>query len=136
MPRPDQSVVARDGDGLAEGCIRLSELAVPTQINVGISKPAQADNGSSREAIGAGACVRWGCSTDMTIEQFKVHYPSHAAYVAQVRKVTNNDVKKGYILAVDGAAAIREAEESRVGEHQQAAEKSGGAIPNSDLAAI
>ena len=116
IPRPDQSEVARDRDGLAEGGIRLSELAVPTQFNVGVSKPAHSDNGPSREAIGAGACVRWGYSTDMTVEQLNAHYPSHAAYVAQVRKVTDDNVKKGYILPVDGAAEIREAEESRVGQ--------------------
>jgi len=117
MPRPDPSVVARDSDGLAEGGIRLSELAVPTQFNVGVSKAAHPDSGPSREAIGAGACVRWGYSTDMTVEELNAHYASHAAYVARVRKVTDDNVKKGYVLPVDGAATIREAEESLVGEH-------------------
>ncbi len=117
MQRPHQSVIARDKDGLAEGGIRLAALAVPTQFNVGISKPANTDNGPSREAISAGACVRWGYSTDMTIAQLNAHYPSHAAYVAQVRRVTGDNVRKGYILPLDAAATIREAEESHVGEH-------------------
>ena len=110
-------MIARDKDGLAEGGIRLAALAVPTQFNVGISKPAQTDNGPSREAIGAGACVRWGYSTDMSIAQLNAHYPSHAAYVTEVRRVTDDNVKQGYILAVDAAATIREAEASHVGEH-------------------
>ncbi len=117
VQRPHQSVIARDKNGLAEGGIRLAALAVPTQFNVGISKPANTDNGPSREAISAGACVRWGYSTDMTIAQINAHYPSHAAYVAQVRRVTGDNVRKGYILPLDAAATIREAEESHVGEH-------------------
>ncbi len=117
MQRPQQSVIARDKDGLAEGGIRLAALAVPTQFNVGISKPAHPANGSFREAIGAGACVRWGYSTDMTIAQLNAHYPSHAAYVARVRRVAQDNVKKGYILPGDAAATIREADESHVGEH-------------------
>jgi hypothetical protein len=117
MQPPQPSVIARDKDGLAEGGIRLAALAVPTQFNVGISKPAHPANEPSREAIGAGACVRWGYSTDMTIAQLNAHYPSHAAYVARVRRVTGDNVKKGYILPGDAAATIREAEESHVGEH-------------------
>jgi Alpha/beta hydrolase domain len=117
MQRPHPSVIARDRDGLAEGGIRLAALAVPTQFNVGVSKPAHRDNGPSREAIGAGACVRWGYSTDMTIAQLNAHYPSHSAYVAQVRRAADDNVKKGYILPVDAATTIREAEESHVGEH-------------------
>ncbi len=116
VQRPHQSVIARDKDGLAEGGIRLAALAVPTQFNVGISKPAHPDHGQSREAIGAGACVRWGYSTDMTLAQLNAHYPSHAVYVGRVRRVTEDNVKKGYILPVDAAATIREAEESHVGE--------------------
>jgi hypothetical protein len=117
MQRPHQSVIARDKDGLAEGGIRLAALAVPTQFNIGIGMPGPMNNAPPREAIGAGVCVRWGYSTDMSITQLNAHYPSHAAYVAQVRRVTDDNLKKGYILAVDAAATIREAEESRVGEH-------------------
>ncbi|MGH8141969.1 MAG: alpha/beta hydrolase domain-containing protein [Steroidobacteraceae bacterium] len=117
LQRPRPSVIARDKDGLAEGGIRLAALAVPTQFNVGISKPAHTDSGPSRGAGGAGACIRWGYSTDMTISQLNAHYSSHAAYVAQVRRVADNNVKKGYILPVDAAATIRAAEESHVGEH-------------------
>jgi hypothetical protein len=117
MQRPHPSVIARDQDGLAEGGIRLAALAVPTQFNVGISKPAQTDNGPSREAIGAGACVRWGYSTDMSIAQLNAHYSSHAAYVARVRRVANDNVRKGYVLPDDAAATIREAQASLIGVH-------------------
>jgi Alpha/beta hydrolase domain len=114
--RPAQSVVARNEDHLAQGGIQLSQLAVPTQINFGVGGPA--DPGAAAaggEAIGAGACVRWGYSVDMPAEALAVRYSSHAAYVAAVKKVTDANVKKGYILPFDGATTIREAQESRIG---------------------
>ena len=91
-------------------------MAVPTQINVGDNAPGNASSvPAGGEAIGAGACVRWGYSVNMSIDQLSARYPSHAAYVAEVRKVTEDNVKKGYILPVDAQTTIREAEESRVG---------------------
>jgi hypothetical protein len=114
--RPAQSVVARNADKLAQGGIQLAELAVPTQINFGVGGPADpAAAAAGGEAIGAGACVRWGYSVDMPAETLASRYPSHAAYVAAVKKATDANVKKGYILPFDGAATIREAEESRIG---------------------
>lgn len=115
MPRPAQSVLARDADGLAEGGIRLSQLAVPIEFNIGVGKPAHSDQGPAREAIGAGACVRWGYSIDMSVSQLNSRYPSHAIYVEKVRKVTDDNLAKGYILRFDAATTIREAEESHVG---------------------
>jgi hypothetical protein len=96
-PRPQQSVVARDADGLARGGIRLAEIAAPTQINYGLGKPSQAavDSGIRGEAIGAGACVRWGYALDFTVAQLNAHYPSHAAYVAAVKKATDAALKGG-----------------------------------------
>jgi hypothetical protein len=115
-PRPAQSVAARNADGLAEGGIQLSELAVPTQINVGVGRPAHADNGPSREAIGASACVRWGYSLDISVESLNTRYPTHAGYVAKVRAVADANLKKGYILPHDAAITTREAEESQIGQ--------------------
>ena len=115
-PRPEPSIVARTSDGLAKGGIQLSELAVPTQINVGLGQPANPDAAKAGgEAIGAGACVRWGSSLDMSVDRLNTLYPSHADYVAKVKKVAAANVKAGYILADDAAATVREAEESRVG---------------------
>jgi len=115
-PRPELSIVARTSDGLAKGGIQLSELAVPTQINVGLGQPANPDAAKAGgEAIGAGACVRWGSSLDMSVDRLNTLYPSHADYVAKVKKVTAANVKAGYILADDAAATVREAEASRVG---------------------
>jgi hypothetical protein len=115
-PRPLAADVVRNADGLAQGGIQLSELAVPTQINVGDNAPANPSSvPAGGEAIGAGACVRWGYSVDMSFEQLSARYPSHAAYVAAVKKVTDQNVKDSYILPFDADATVRAAEASRVG---------------------
>ena len=115
--RPTQSVVERNADKLAQGGIQLAAMAVPTQINFGVGGPADpAAAAAGGEAIGAGACVRWGYSVDMSVDELNAKYPSHAAYVAAVKKVTDANVKAGYITAFDGAATIREAQESHIGK--------------------
>jgi hypothetical protein len=115
-PRPQPADVQRNADGLAQGGIQLSEIAVPTQINVGDNAPANPSSvPAGGEAIGAGACMRWGYSVDMSVEQLSARYPSHAAYVAEVRKVANQNVRDGYVLPFDADATVREAQASRVG---------------------
>jgi hypothetical protein len=115
--RPAQSVVKRNGDMLAQGGIQLSEMVVPTQINFGVGAPADANAAAAGgEAIGAGACVRWGYSVDMSVDTLNAKYPSHAAYVAAVTKVAEQNVKDGYILPFDAATTIREAKDSHIGK--------------------
>ena len=115
--RPAQSVVARNSDMLAQGGIQLSEMAVPTQVNFGVGAPADANAAAAGgEAIGAGACVRWGYSVDMSVDTLNAKYPSHAAYVAAVTKVADQNVKDGYILPFDAATTIREAKDSHIGK--------------------
>jgi len=114
--RPAQSVVERNADKLAQGGIQLAAMAVPTQINFGVGAPADPNAAAAGgEAIGAGACVRWGYSVDMSMDTLNARYPSHAAYVAAVKKVTDQNVKDGYLLPFDAATTIREAQESRIG---------------------
>jgi hypothetical protein len=115
---PKQSVAARNEDGLAQGGIQLASQAAPTQINLGVNAPSKAalDSGIHGEAIGAGACVRWGPSTDMSLARLKALYPSHADYVAKVKKLTNDNVAKGFLLKADGDAQIAAAEMSAVGD--------------------
>jgi hypothetical protein len=117
--RPAQSVLARNKDGLAEGGIQLAEVAVPTQLNVGLGTPSKAAVGAGiqGEAVGPGACVRWGYSVDFTVDQLDAHYPTHASYVSRVRQVTADNVKRGYILPADAAETVREAERSHIGAH-------------------
>ncbi len=43
-------------------------------------------------------------------------YPTHAAYVAKVKQITERNLKAGYILKEDADATISEAEHSSIGK--------------------
>lgn len=94
--------IARDSFQHAIGGIRLSQLEVPTAHNVG-------------ENTGAGACARWGYHIPFDIETLDSLYPSHAAYVNNVARVTAQNLRRGYILEPDASQTVEEAIESRVG---------------------
>jgi hypothetical protein len=96
------SVIARDSLGLALGGIRLSELAVPTALNVGVNS-------------GPGACVRWGYSIPFDVDELDSLYPSHDSYVDQVVEVTKDNIRNNYIDADDGQRSILRAIYSDVG---------------------
>ena len=96
------SVIARNSLGLALGGIQLSELAVPTALNVGVNS-------------GPGACVRWGYSIPFDVDELDSLYPSHDGYVDQVIEVTNGNIRNGYIDAADGHRSILRAIHSDVG---------------------
>jgi hypothetical protein len=96
------SVIARDSLGLALGGIRLSELAVPTAVNVGVNS-------------GPGACVRWGYSVPFSVDELNSLYPSHDSYVDQVVEITKGNVQNDYIDAADGERSILRAINSDVG---------------------
>jgi hypothetical protein len=115
---PMQSVIARDADNLAQGGIRTPAVAAPIAFNMGVGAPSKAalDNGIHGEAVGPGACIRWGLSVDMNVDQLNAHYTSHADYVAKVRKSAADNVAKGYLLKADADSAMRAAEMSQVGD--------------------
>jgi len=100
---PGQSArIARDSYGMALGGIRLSQIAVPTAINVG-------DN------TGPSACSRWGYHIPFDIPTLESLYPRHSGYVRDVIRVTTDNYRNGFILGPDANATVREARESRVG---------------------
>ena len=70
------AVIARDknGNSLAGG-IRLAEIAVPTGVNTG-------------QNSGAGFCRLYGSHRDFDAATVNSLYPTHEAYVAAVRDVT------------------------------------------------
>jgi Alpha/beta hydrolase domain len=96
------SVIARNSLGLALGGIQLSELAVPTALNVGVNS-------------GPGACVRWGYSIPFSVDELNSLYPSHDGYVDQVIEITKGNVQSDYIDAADGERSILKAINSNVG---------------------
>lgn len=94
--------IAKDANGLALGGIRLAEVAVPTALNSGTN-------------TGPGACARWGSYQPFGLTTLNKLYPTHEGYVSAVERVTNENLKAGYILKVDAEATIREAKESMIG---------------------
>jgi hypothetical protein len=95
-------VLARDSQGLALGGIRLADVAVPIGLN----------NGTN---TGPGACARWGYYQAFDIATLKRLYPNHAAYVSAVERVTNENLKAGFILKPDAESIIRAARASSIG---------------------
>jgi len=100
MERP--ITLARDGHGLALGGIRLADVVVPIGVN----------NGTN---TGPGACARWGYYQAFDIATLNKLYPSHQAYVNAVERVTNENLKAGFLLKPDAERIIREARESSIG---------------------
>jgi hypothetical protein len=94
--------IARDANGLAQGGIRLAEVAVPTAVN----------NGTN---TGPGACGRWGYYKPFELATLNKLYPTHDAYVSAVERVTNENLKAGFILKADAESTIRAAKESMIG---------------------
>jgi hypothetical protein len=97
------AIAVRDKAGNALGGIRLAEHAVPTGVNTGVN-------------TGPGFCRLYGSHEDFDATTLKTLYPTHAAYVAAVKDVTEKNVKAGYILKVDGDMTIAGAERSTIGK--------------------
>jgi hypothetical protein len=96
------NVIARDHLGLPLGGIRLAEVAVPTALNMGTNS-------------GPGACERWGYYKPFDIATLNKLYPSHQAYVNAVERVTNENLKAGFILKPDAEHTIQDARASAIG---------------------
>ena len=87
---------------MALGGIRLADVSVPTAVN----------NGTN---TGPGACARWGYYKPFDVPTLNMLYPSHQAYVTAVERVTNENLKAGFILKQDAESIIRDARNSAIG---------------------
>ena len=97
------AVIVRDARGNALGGIRLAEHAVPTATNTGANP-------------GPGFCRLYGSYEPFDEATIASLYPTHAAYVAKVKDVVQQNVKAGYILKPDADATIAEAERASIGK--------------------
>ena len=98
------AVIARDVNGNSSGGgIRLAGIAVPIAVNTG-------------QNTGPGFCWLYGSHVDFDRAKLASLYPTHAAYVAAVRAVTEDNVKAGYILRPDADATIAAAKQSAIGK--------------------
>jgi hypothetical protein len=99
--------VVHDELGNAHGGIELSQHAVPTATNTG-----QNAGGATG---GEGACNLMGSHLAWDAARLAAMYPTHAAYVAKVREITEKNLKAGYILKEAADATMAEAERSSIG---------------------
>ena len=106
-PAGPRWVVARDEFGNGLGGIRLSQHAVPTAINTGTNNGGQA--GGERN------CGLMGSHEPFEPARLAMLYPTHAAYVAKVKDVTDKNLKAGYLVKADATATIADAERSDIG---------------------
>lgn len=91
----NRAEIARDAFDLAQGGIRLSQIAVPTAKNVG-------------ENTGAGACARWGYHQPFDIETLRALYPSRGRYVEKVVRATLDNLRRGFLLKPDALATLKD----------------------------
>ncbi len=98
------SVLARDSFGNALGGIRLAQHAVATATNTGLNTPA------------TNFCRHLGSYIPFEPATLEALYPNHGKYVSQVARVTNANLRDGYIVPEDADATIREAAQSEIGK--------------------
>jgi hypothetical protein len=98
----NRAEIARNNFNLALGGVRLSEIEVPTAENVG-------------ESVSGGACPRWGYHKPFSLEPLNALYPNRGQYISRVIKVTNDNVKSGYLLEEDADVTIGTAKRTSVG---------------------
>jgi Alpha/beta hydrolase domain len=106
-PQGPRWEVVHDESGNAHGGIELSQHAVPTATNTG-----QNEGGTS---AGEGNCNLMGSYLAWDQARLAAIYPTHTAYVAKVKEVTEKNLKAGYILKEDAEATVAEAERASVG---------------------
>jgi hypothetical protein len=97
--------MARNELGLALGGIQLSQVAVPTALNIGTNS-------------GERFCFLFGTHMPFDDAQLAALYRNHGSYVAAVAQVNEGNVAAGYILQPDAEANVREAAGSTVGKRR------------------
>jgi hypothetical protein len=92
LARNSSGELVRDSNGLAEGGVRQPFIEVPVAYNAGTG------------------CALFGTYRGWTPAMIQSLYPTHEAYVADVKKAAAFDVKGGWLLSQDAKAAIAKAE--------------------------
>jgi hypothetical protein len=95
--------IARDALGIARGGIRLPSVAVPTELNDGINRPANLDTPLNQ------FCVLYGTNRPFTADQQEGLDRSPADYRRQVALQLIRLVRSGFVLPHDVPALYREA---------------------------
>ena len=100
------SVIARDRFGDALGGIRLASVDVPIATNTGMNR-------------GSRFCPIYGSHVAFADTTLARLYPTHEKYVAEVTRVTNDNLKAGFITKDGADEIIAEARRSAIGRKPQ-----------------
>jgi hypothetical protein len=90
--------LARNSLGLVLGGIQLSEVSVPTALNVGTNSGPPGS-----------ACVRWGFWVPFPASQLDSLYSNHDDYVSRVAAAERDNISKGFIDNLDAQHSVWEA---------------------------
>lgn len=101
---PDSLELVRDAFGIAEGGIRLPQVSVPTATNTGFNS-------------GSRFCKIYGSRVPFPDSTLARLYPTHAGYVAAVRRAAAANLRAGYITKEGAAALVAAAERSTIGRN-------------------
>jgi hypothetical protein len=100
--------ISRDADGIAQGGIRLPDVAVPNSLNNGINSPANLDNPLNA------FCVLYGTHQAFTQAQLDALYYSDRDY----RQLVDDDVRlledQHFLLPEDGSFFVDQARHTHV----------------------
>ena len=99
-------ILARDAFKIAQGGIRLPDVAVPTALN----------HGDNRLATGTGNCQLYGHWIPFSAYQIDQLYRNNADYVHRVVDNVRANVRHGYISKAAARELIREAKEAEIGD--------------------
>jgi len=102
-PGPNDATIVRDSFGIAKGGIRLAAVDVPTALNA-------SDNS------GPSFCRLWGTYQPFDAATLASLYPNHGTYANKVARVSDENVKDGFILRPDATATKTEAAQSTFGK--------------------
>ncbi len=102
------ATLARDANGIAEGGVRLPDVAVPTALNNGVNSPASLANPLSV------FCVLYGTHQAFTQAQLNALYRSNQQYRAEVVGDVLKLEAERFLLPEDGLTFIQEASQTSV----------------------
>jgi hypothetical protein len=97
------TAIARDAHGNAVGGIRTPAVDVPISTLSGVFDP--------HKSI---ICALFGSAAPFSPTTLRMLYPTHQAYVAQVRADAARAVRRGYLLAPDAAVIVDRARSAAV----------------------
>jgi hypothetical protein len=97
---PPTAVAVRDEYGNALGGIRVAQFAVANAMNSGM-----------RPNTPPGTCRNLGLYTPFDASTIARLYPTRAKYIAEVNRITDENLKAGYITQEGAAQTKRDAEQ-------------------------